>query len=110
MTSGATCPGVIVHIFEGDNEIVESLIETAVSSPEQFAHAAQRARDERRLNAIRETATAGLAERGFSILDREPGYYETDYTPIRDLLTKNGEKVTEADIETVEGRAAFVRV
>ena len=36
--------------------------------------------------------------------------FETDWTPIRELLTKGGEKVTEADVVEVEGRAAFVRV
>jgi ParB family transcriptional regulator, chromosome partitioning protein len=96
--------------FDGDSETVDALIEVATESPEQFAHATQRARDERRLTAIRDAATVDLIERGFTILDREPGYYETDYTPIRDLLTKDGNTVTEADIAEVESRAAFVRV
>jgi len=97
-------------LIEGDTNTVDALIEVATESPEQFAHATQRARDEKRLTAIRETATADLIERGFTVLDHEPGYYETDYTPVRDLLTKDGEKVTEAEIAGVEGRAAFVRV
>jgi ParB family transcriptional regulator, chromosome partitioning protein len=96
--------------FEGDTDTVDALIEVATESPEQFAHATQRARDEKRLTAIREAATADLIGRGFTVLDHEPGYYETDWTPIRDLLTKDGEKVTEAEIVEVEGRAAFVRV
>ena len=89
---------------------MDALIEVATESPEQFAHATQRARDEKRLSAIRETATAELIARGFTVLDHEPGYYETDYTPVRDLLTKDGERVTEAEIAEVGGRAAFVRV
>jgi ParB family chromosome partitioning protein len=96
--------------FEGDTETVDALVEVAIESPDQFAHAIQRARDEKRLIAIREAATADLIARGFTILDREPGYYETDYTPIRDLLTKDGKQVTESDIAEVDGRAAFVRV
>jgi ParB family chromosome partitioning protein len=96
--------------FEGDAGTVDALIEVATESPEQFAHATQRARDEKRLTAIRDAATAQLVERGFTILDREPGYYETDHTPIRDLLTGAGEPVTDADIVEVEGRAAYVRV
>jgi len=96
--------------FEGETETVDALIEVATESPEQFAHAIQRARDENRLTAIQEAATAQLIERGFTVLDREPGYYETDYTPIRDLLTKDGKPVTDADIAEVEGRAAYVRV
>jgi ParB family transcriptional regulator, chromosome partitioning protein len=96
--------------FDGDTETVDALIEVATESPEQFAHATQRARDEKRLTAISEAATAELIGRGFTVLDREPGYYETDYTPIRDLLTKDGERVTETDIAETQGRAAFVRV
>jgi ParB family chromosome partitioning protein len=96
--------------FDGDTETVDALIEIATESPDQFAHATQRARDERRLTAIRDTAAVDLLARGFTILDREPGYYETDYTPIRDLLTKDGKQVTESDIAEVDGRAAFVRV
>jgi len=96
--------------FEGDTDTVDALIEVATASPEQFAHATQRARDEKRLTAIRQAATADLIDRGFAVLDHEPGYYETDYTSIRELLTKAGERVAEADIVEVEGRAAFVRV
>jgi ParB family chromosome partitioning protein len=96
--------------FEGDADTVNDLIEVATDSPEQFAHATQRARDEKRLATIRAAATADLIERGFIVLDREPGYYDTDYTPLRDLLTKDGEKVTEADIAEIDGRAGFVRV
>jgi ParB family chromosome partitioning protein len=96
--------------FEGDGATVDALIEVATESPEQFAHATQRARDEKRLTAIRNTATGDLIDRGFTVLDREPGYYETDYTPIRDLRTKDGANVAEAEIAEVDGRAAFVRV
>jgi ParB family chromosome partitioning protein len=96
--------------FDGDTDTVDALIEVATDSPEQFAHATQRARDEKRLTAIRQAATADLIGRGFTVLDHEPGYYETDWTPIRDLLTKDGERVTEAEIAEVGGRAAFVRV
>jgi ParB family chromosome partitioning protein len=96
--------------FEGDTDTVNDLIEVATVSPEQFAHATQRARDEKRLAAIRAAATADLIDRGFTVLDGEPGYYDTDYTPLRDLLTKDGEKVTESDIAEIDGRAGFVRV
>jgi ParB family chromosome partitioning protein len=96
--------------FEGDDATVTALIETATSSPEQFAHATQRARDERRMTALREAAVDDLTARGFRILDREPGYYDTDIVPIRELLTRDGARVTETDITDTAGRAAYVRV
>ncbi|MEO7018412.1 MAG: ParB N-terminal domain-containing protein [Leifsonia sp.] len=95
--------------FDGDDETVNALIEVATEDPAQFAHAAQRARDERRLAKIKADATADLIERGYEILDRDRGYYETDYISIRELTTKDGEPVTVEAIAEVEGRAAFVR-
>ena len=44
--------------FEGDDETISDLIEVATSSPEQFAHATQRARDDRH-RAVNETALPG---------------------------------------------------
>lgn len=97
--------------FEDDDETVSNLIATAVNSPEQFAHAAQRARDEIRLSAMKAEAVTDLIARGFTILDREPGYYETNVAiKINDLVTKEGIPVTVDDIVDVGGRAAFVRV
>jgi ParB family chromosome partitioning protein len=96
--------------FEGDDETVAQLIDTATTDPGQFAHAAQRARDERRVAEIKDAATADLIARGFTVLDREPGYYETDVVRISELVTKEGERVTPQDIAEVPGRSAFVRV
>lgn len=95
--------------FDGDAETVASLIEVAETDPTQFAHTAQRARDDRRLAKIKADATAELIERGYEVLTRDPGYYETDYINIHELTTKHGEPVTVEDIAEVEGRAAFVR-
>lgn len=96
--------------FEGDEETVAQLIDTATTDPGQFAHAAQRARDERRVAEIKEAATADLIARGFTVLDREPGYYESDVVRISELVTKEGERVTAEDIAEVSGRSAYVRV
>ena len=95
--------------FEGDDETVADLIDVAENDPAQFAHAAQRARDERRLAKIKADATADLIERGYEILDRDRGYYETDYISIRELTTKDGDPVTVEAIADAPGRAAFVR-
>jgi ParB family chromosome partitioning protein len=57
-----------------------------------------------------ETA-ADLIARGYTVLDREPGYYETGAAVwIRELATADGKIVTPDDIADARGRAAFVRV
>jgi ParB family chromosome partitioning protein len=97
--------------FEGDDETVTDLIDMATTVPEQFAHAVQRARDNRRRATIKAEATADLIARGYTILDREPGYYETDgAVRLRELVNADGATVTVEDIAELDGRAAFVRV
>ncbi|MGV8970698.1 MAG: ParB/RepB/Spo0J family partition protein [Rhodoglobus sp.] len=96
--------------FEGDTDTVAALIETAESDPGQFAHTAQRARDERHREQVRVHAAAPLLAAGFKILDYARGYGDTDYTNIRELVTSAGEPVTVELLEQVEGRAAFVKV
>ncbi|WP_104129579.1 ParB/RepB/Spo0J family partition protein [Cryobacterium sp. N21] len=97
--------------FEGDDETITDLIDVATTTPEQFAHATQRARDERRRDAIKAEATADLITRGYDVVDREPGYYETG-APVRisELVTTDGARVTPEDITEAPGRTAFVRV
>lgn len=94
--------------FEGDDETVSVLIDIATTSPEQFAHAAQRARDDKRVATMKADATADLIARGFEVLDRDRGSYETDYTSITYLTTADGESVTAEHIAASEGRAAYV--
>lgn len=96
--------------FEGDDETVNALIEVATTDPERFAHAAQRARDDRKVEQMKADASAELAARGFDVLDREPGYSDSTPVSIRDLRTADGNRVTPEDIAEVEGRAAYVRV
>ncbi|MBG6059802.1 ParB family chromosome partitioning protein [Cryobacterium sp. MP_M5] len=94
--------------FEGDDETVSVLIDIATTTPEKFAHAAQRARDEARIKAIKATATADLIERGYEILDRDRGSYETDYVSISYLSTADDEQVTVQHLTDAPGRAAYV--
>ncbi|WP_345763389.1 ParB/RepB/Spo0J family partition protein [Diaminobutyricibacter sp. McL0608] len=96
--------------FEDDEEARAQLIDVAVSDPTQFAHAAQRARDEHRRTQLKTSAEAALAEQGYTVLDREPGYHDSDYTNIRDLITADGAKATLELIADTEGRAAYVTV
>ena len=94
--------------FEGDAETIADLIDTATNDPAQFAHAAQRARDDARIAANVAVASEDLAARGYTILDNTPSWSDTTIARVRDLSTVDGAAVTEADIVEVEGRAAHV--
>ncbi len=95
--------------FDNDEEVRADLIEVATHDPAQFAHAVQRARDEHTRAQVKADTEADLTARGFTILDRDRGYYDTDYTPLRDLVTADGDRATLDHIQ-VDGRAAFVRI
>jgi ParB family chromosome partitioning protein len=96
--------------FDGDEAIRADLIQVATTDPAQFAHAAQRARDDKARAQVKADAEAELSGRGYTILDNDPGYYDTEYTRISELLTADGQRVTVEHIENFDGRAAHVRV
>jgi ParB family chromosome partitioning protein len=96
--------------FDSDEEIRADLIKVATTDPAQFAHAAQRARDEKARARTKADTEAELAGRGYTILDTDPGYYDTEYTRISELLTAEDQRVTVEHIENAEGRAAHVRI
>lgn len=96
--------------FDGDDEIRAHLIQVATTDPAQFAHATQRAHDEKARAKTKADTEAELASRGYTILDTDPGYYDTEYTRIGELLTADDQRVTVKHIENVDGRAAHVRV
>ena len=95
--------------FEGDDERVADLIEVATTEPAQFAHAAQRARDDKARTEEVARVSVELREQGYTVLDRDPGYYDDTYIRIGDLLTKDGNKVTADDLPTDSERFVFVR-
>ena len=96
--------------FEYSPEVRASLIQVATTHPGQFTHAAQRARDDAARARAKADVEADLTARGYQVLDTDPGYYDTGWTRIRELLTADGERVTPEHIEQVEGRAVLVRV
>lgn len=96
--------------FEGEPEVIESLIYTATTDPTQFAHVTQRARDELRIAQAKAEAIDSLKARGFEVLASAPGYYEPEYTKARELTTKEGNEVDEEILATVATRAAHVRM
>lgn len=96
--------------FDGDDDIRAALIQVATTNPAQFAHAAQRARDDKARAQIKADMEAELAGRGYAVLENDPGYYDTDYTRIGELLTADDQVVTVDHIQSIDGRAAHVRV
>ncbi|SDZ48473.1 ParB/RepB/Spo0J family partition protein [Herbiconiux ginsengi] len=94
--------------FQGDDDTVADLIETATTDPGQFAHAAQRARDEKARAEEKAAVEAEYAARGYTVLDRERGHYETDYTLVRNLVSADGESLTQEQVDAAEGRAVYV--
>ncbi|MGO4298744.1 ParB/RepB/Spo0J family partition protein [Leifsonia sp. RAF41] len=96
--------------FDTDEHTRTELIHVATTDPAQFPHAAQRARDEKTRNQVKADAEAELVHRGYEILDTDPGYYDTPYTRISELLTAENERVTVEQIQNIAGRAAHVRV
>jgi ParB family chromosome partitioning protein len=96
--------------FDGDDDIRADLIQVATTDPTQFAHAAQRARDEKTRAKTKADTEAELTGRGYTILENDPGYYDTKYTRISELLTADDQRVTVEQIENIDARAAHVRV
>ncbi|MBO1741542.1 ParB/RepB/Spo0J family partition protein [Leifsonia sp. TF02-11] len=96
--------------FDGDDDIRADLIQAATTDPAQFPHAAQRARDEKARAQVKADTEADLTGRGYTILENDPGYYDTEYSRIGELLTADDQRVTIEQIENIDGRAAHVRV
>jgi ParB family chromosome partitioning protein len=98
--------------FAGDDKTVTALIKVATNDPEQFAHAAQRARDDAARAALLADATAPLIDTGFTILDRAPQGWDSSETrkSIDDYTDKDGNSITEATIAGIDSRAAYLSV
>ncbi|GAB2454091.1 ParB N-terminal domain-containing protein [Nocardia tengchongensis] len=83
--------------FEDDDNAMAQL--EAAARRGNFDPTIVRLREERRVRTKREEAIAPYAARGFRILARTPWNDERkQFVPIEDLRTREGDKVTEADI------------
>ena len=90
--------------FEDDADVLAELSTEARQRP----HSVQRARDDRARAAAIAARTAELVEQGWTVLDRQPGYYEAEHVRVSCLDDADGNQVTVETLATVEGRAAFV--
>jgi ParB family chromosome partitioning protein len=94
--------------FEDDAEVLAELSTEARQRPAQFGHAVQRARDNGARAASVAALTEELADKGWTVLDRSPGYYETEHVRTSYLTDAEGNPVTDEAVAAVEGRAVFV--
>ncbi|WP_461165339.1 ParB/RepB/Spo0J family partition protein [Arthrobacter sp. R4-81] len=93
----------VIEEFADDADAVAMLERLATENPGNFAHRAQRLRDERKNNALIAEATAEAKAKGLTVLDEDPTYY--DYkgpaATIAHLTTADGEDVTEEAVDAV---------
>ncbi|MCD5348433.1 ParB N-terminal domain-containing protein [Agromyces sp. S2-1-8] len=94
--------------FEDSPEIVAELIEVAKTDPEQFQHAAQRARSAREIAAKIEEHAVPLREAGFEVLTERPRWDNEDYLDLYRLTTAEGERVDRDTLATLDGRAVLI--
>ena len=96
--------------FDGDDATVSALVECATREPSQFAHAAQRARDDRARAQKRQEVIDGLTAKGISIRDSRPGYYDKSPVNVQGYTTAEGESITEDTLAGLAGVSAYVQV
>ena len=90
-----------------DSAIVDDLTAYALEEPEQFAHRAQRHRDDRDAQVAVDALTAELATVGVVVVDRPSS--EDQATPLHSLRGAAGEYGITAEAHaTCPGRAAFI--
>ena len=89
--------------FEDDEEALVTLSMEARERPAQFDHAVQRARVDRARAASVAALTEELSGQGWPILDRSPGYYDSEHVRLVYLTTKGGEKITQDALAAVVG-------
>ena len=98
---------LVISEFDDDAGIVKALTVVAVKEPAQFAHAAQRLRDERATQHAHDTLVAELTATGVPVIER-PSWEEKTITELSDLRTSEGERITPEDHATCPGRAAYI--
>jgi len=86
---------------------VTELTAVAVSEPDQFAHTAQRLRDERTAQRAWDDQVADLVAAGIAVIDR-PGWDEKTITDLANLTDDTGERLTVENHTACPGRAAHL--
>jgi len=93
--------------FEDEPETVKALILAAKEGDGRFAHAAQRARDERQRAQERQAVTDELNAAGVAVIDR-PSWEDRSIKGLSELVDPDGKKLTPAAHAQCPGHAAYV--
>jgi ParB family chromosome partitioning protein len=97
---------VVLAEFDDDPALVAALTVVAVKEPAQFAHTAQRLRDERAVAEARDALTAELATAGVVVVDRPD--YDAKTTNLTSLRDAAGNHLDAEAHATCPGRAAYI--
>lgn len=98
---------LVISEFDDDPSLVKALTVVAVKEPAQFAHTAQRLRDERAAQHAHDVLAAELTAAGVPVIER-PSWEEKTITELTTLRTSEGERITPEDHATCPGRAAHI--
>lgn len=96
--------------FEDDPQTVADLIATAKRTPEQFGHAAQRARDARTRAAAVAKLRAEVEASGVTVLSKAPAYDDKTLHPISKWGHLDGSKIDPTEVIGKPGTYAVVVV
>lgn len=94
--------------FDGDDETVAELTETATTDPGYFAVAVERARQDRAARQAKEKVEQEEASKGHRILDERPSDWNAAPYRVRMLRTAEGETVEAETIQGKPGVAVYV--
>ena len=76
----------VVHIIDGDDEAQAELIK--VAGTDQFDHPVDPLRAEREDRRRHDEAAAAFAAKGYTVLERRPGWSDKEYIPTHHLKTR----------------------
>ena len=88
--------------FDGDDAAQAELIK--VAGTDQFNHRVAQLRAEREDRRRYEQTAAEFAARGYTVLDRRPGWYEKGYVPTNYLRDADGNAVTDEMIAAMDAQ------
>lgn len=98
--------------FEGHPEAHAELVQVAETDPIHFDHTVQQVRDKIARAEAAAALTTELTEAGWTIRDREPMYGSEEakaLVRIDSMVNAEGQRISRADVEDVDGREAIVR-
>lgn len=98
----------VIAEFEGDAESVKALTAVAVKQPGQFAHEAQRLRDERDREAKKATVVQSLTDAKVRQIPA-PAHDDKTIKVLGDLTNADGNVLTVESHQGCPGHAAYVR-